>query len=638
MATNSRVLSKAEVRHEALKMLRDAKSIFIIYSAADLAIACDLRRRIIRVRRESEDDTVFLAAESLPVGEDVSPQFVRTKLSEADLAVVACGEQTSRSPFVIEEVEQTLAQRSAGRTNILPVILKTGVRLPQGLDFAVQAIHRAVLFPAIKWLRLAIAGTVSGLAIAALVLIRQNQITEIRRRLDLDDLTQHSPIDLGRVAALEALSGKAKTVFFSDGVRIIDQKLRMAATSSLRQEWFHPDPQRIAILTDPAEKIIWIGYESRIDAIDARNRQIVRSYDLTKLKAEYFQPELIREGQVEAVKPDGRNVCKLLLLKRDSRVRGILAEVEYERFAKPDAGWKDPGQGHEREVLVLELNNRFPRSAGLSVAYESVDGESPDGLDYGTEWEEYHDKTLEVEETLSKLSDAEEQKVRAAVGATDPEDRILLLARDPLGLGILVRVEIRRDKRMPADFKNVDGMRDYFAGIFTQDQGFRRAAALTRFHPRARFLALTEGRDPSTDIIPQYEPAAVFLKSGRAWIHDLPLRLTADFNPDEFRADSDRFAAVTNLVALRWLIDGSATCLQFTDGSVARCSADADGAFHRFLRPSGARGIDLSPDGGQLIVLHGDGRLDSWEMDAFGASGWRGPAGADPKLFVLATK
>jgi hypothetical protein len=77
---------------------------------------------------------------------------------------------THASIFVQEEVTQSLLQRSHGKTEVLPVILKSGVALPKGLDFAVQAIHYAVLFPSMRWIRAGMFGsmTVLGSAVAFL--------------------------------------------------------------------------------------------------------------------------------------------------------------------------------------------------------------------------------------------------------------------------------------------------------------------------------------------------------------------------------------------------------------------------------------------------------------------------------------
>jgi len=81
-----------------------------------------------------------------------------------------------RQPQSFDQIEMELLnsgirfvppERAAGRTQVLPVILKAGVLLPSGVDFAIQAIYIITLFPAIRRVRLAIAAVLAALAIAA---------------------------------------------------------------------------------------------------------------------------------------------------------------------------------------------------------------------------------------------------------------------------------------------------------------------------------------------------------------------------------------------------------------------------------------------------------------------------------------
>jgi TIR domain len=159
--------SSTKPRESAQALIRAATDIVMLYSSTDLRMAADLRRRIIRLRRDRSGEHVFLAADSLTPAKPVSPELIRARIAGADLVVVACGAQTPKSRFVQEEVRLALEQRSEGRTEILPIILKAGVPLPTGLDFAVQAIHRAVLFPSIRWVPIVTAAVLILLAITA---------------------------------------------------------------------------------------------------------------------------------------------------------------------------------------------------------------------------------------------------------------------------------------------------------------------------------------------------------------------------------------------------------------------------------------------------------------------------------------
>src|SRR5229473_1489074 len=160
---------KNAVREQAIGRIRTAKRIFIAYESPDLSRVRDLRSRILKLRQRSAANTVFMASDSLPIGGDVSPEQITTQLSRADLFVIACGPTTANSSWVHQEVQQALEQRRKGKTVILPVILKPGVRLPPGIDFEIHAIHLTTLFPAIKWVRIAaVAAIAASLGLAAL--------------------------------------------------------------------------------------------------------------------------------------------------------------------------------------------------------------------------------------------------------------------------------------------------------------------------------------------------------------------------------------------------------------------------------------------------------------------------------------
>lgn len=116
-STHPSPIAASEVRLQAVCLLRGARRIFVIYSTADLAAACDLRKRIVRLRgKNCRSEDVFLAAQSLPVGKDVTPEVIRAELAAADLAVVVCGTKTPET-FVADEVRQALRQRSRPNQN-----------------------------------------------------------------------------------------------------------------------------------------------------------------------------------------------------------------------------------------------------------------------------------------------------------------------------------------------------------------------------------------------------------------------------------------------------------------------------------------------------------------------------------------
>lgn len=171
-------------RAQAQALLRRANYIFIAYTSSDLGSARQLRNRIVRMRRSASASTVFMASDasdSLPVGQAVDPPRIQAELQRADLFVLACGSLTPQSPWVMTEIQQALSQRAEGRTQILPVIMKAGVTLPQGIDFTIQAIHFSTLFPAIRRLRVAVVTALVG-ALAATAVFASIAIEEARER------------------------------------------------------------------------------------------------------------------------------------------------------------------------------------------------------------------------------------------------------------------------------------------------------------------------------------------------------------------------------------------------------------------------------------------------------------------------
>lgn len=78
-----------------------------------------------------------------------------------------------------------------------------------------------------------------------------------------------------------------------------------------------------------------------------------------------------------------------------------------------------------------------------------------------------------IEKVLASLSNADLEVVRVATGATDADDRVFRVARDPFGLGAVIGVEIRADKQYGRDAQNVESRRDYTVGVLTAKEGFR---------------------------------------------------------------------------------------------------------------------------------------------------------------------
>lgn len=119
--------------------------------------------------------------DSLPPAASVSPASIDTVLKESDLLIVLCGDDTARRPEVNRELAIALKLRVEGRLSILPIIIKHGVRLPDGLDYEIQGVFLKVLFPEIViWPLAALTAVVTLLAVAG-TFLRDGKINEIDR-------------------------------------------------------------------------------------------------------------------------------------------------------------------------------------------------------------------------------------------------------------------------------------------------------------------------------------------------------------------------------------------------------------------------------------------------------------------------
>src|SRR5262245_1153228 len=169
-------------RSEALALLRNAQRIFIAYSHSDLRTAHRFRKRLVRLRRDRNPDTVFLDQDSLQPGTNVSPTDIDRRLEEADLFVVLCGKDTAGSEHVAHEIRTAMARRDAGALTVLPIILGRRARLPAALDFRVQAIFLSTLFPGILLARVLVGLLIVLLAVSGGIALHLRQQREMRER------------------------------------------------------------------------------------------------------------------------------------------------------------------------------------------------------------------------------------------------------------------------------------------------------------------------------------------------------------------------------------------------------------------------------------------------------------------------
>ncbi len=191
MAEEKQTPNPLTARESAVQRIRQADHIFIAYSHSDLRQAKNVQRRIVKLRNGLDPGTAFLDQLNLMPGEDVSPAVIDSKLRDADLMIVLCGPDTPQRTEVQRELELGVELRNQGVLTILPIILKTGVRLPSRIDYSIQAIQLTTLFPEILWIRI-VATTLMLAAVltAAVFGWRSNDDRQLARRVNYGALLQ----------------------------------------------------------------------------------------------------------------------------------------------------------------------------------------------------------------------------------------------------------------------------------------------------------------------------------------------------------------------------------------------------------------------------------------------------------------
>jgi WD40 repeat protein len=191
MAEEKQTRKALTTRESAVQNIRRARHIFITYSHSDLRQAKNIQRRIVKLRRELDPETVFVDQMNLLPGEDISPAVIDSKLRGSDLMIVLCGPDTPQRTEVQRELELGAKLRKQGVLTILPIILKTGVRLPSLIDYSIQAIQLTTLFPEILWVRFSVTAlTLAALLVATIFAWRSNNDRLLAQRVNYAALVQ----------------------------------------------------------------------------------------------------------------------------------------------------------------------------------------------------------------------------------------------------------------------------------------------------------------------------------------------------------------------------------------------------------------------------------------------------------------
>jgi WD40 repeat protein len=323
MPTEKQAREPIRMRGAATQRICQARRIFIAYSHSDLRQAKDVHRRIVKLRKGLDPETVFLDQLNLRPGEDVSPAVIDAKLRDADLMVVLCGPDTPQRAEVQRELELGVQLRNQGVLTILPIILKTGVRLPAPINYSIQAIQLTTLFPEILWIRIGVAAlTIGAILFAAIFAWRSSQDRQLAERVKYGSLIQRlaeqvdqelspdnrnrnperalllarqaydflSRADSGHRAEVELALRKALAPF--PPLRLLHQD---SSASSIVDMRFSPDGLHLAAIVEPRLLLFTDQPSAQPAAFEAKGR----------LKAARFSPD----GKIIAAVSQSGELC-----------------------------------------------------------------------------------------------------------------------------------------------------------------------------------------------------------------------------------------------------------------------------------------------------------------------------------------
>jgi hypothetical protein len=674
-------------RKAAIEMLRNANEVFVAYSSQDLDTARDVRRRILALRTNKAQESVFLAAESLPAGEPVSPELVENALRSAHLFVVLCGRTTSHSLWVAREVEIALSMQSNG-FEILPVILKSGVQLPKGLDFAIQGIHIEHLFPRLFWrrvMKVVVAMLLVVLTSSAIYLEygRRRELSrgEIQRWLDIDATKDASPIDVGRTCDIDRLNQIAVRFQLVDLKSKLEGLRRRVIEPTKRRDILPPDINRHVVETSPFDNVVWIGYPDKLESYRPDGSR-VHLLDFSSIEPmapwEKEHPLAIKGGK--------QRLPHLIAVEFEPRIGGVSAEVEYdgpshqpkgELLEKDNLGrWTVPSTGEwiegvERELLRLNSAGSLT-SMGLTQRLVWVSSSNPLGEETGGSKAWYEVDTshgLSVRTTLGQPNHIQCQDVLSWSGGklydyahsppcADNLITITTIAFDPEAQHSLLEVAFPPDPEGRIQDLMKDS-RTHF--ILWQRLGLSslRTTSFYTYHPRAKYLYFEDEGGFKPEDFEQEEAeekirptltgiseegglyseqrtcpiAALSVKHSIALIcgelvslMDGSRRLVSSF----IKGQSAHSAWFKN--------DGRFLVVILNDGSIEVVLSSTGDIIHRCTRPSWARDMAVLPDGQAIWVLMANGAVVAWPLEEFAEDGWARSVGAKEQEETASTQ
>lgn len=641
-----------ETKQAAFSLLKNSQAIFIAYSHADLRAAKSLRGRFLKLRRGIDPASVFLDQDLLSPGSSVSPATIDAKIAAADLFVLVCGRTTPESIEVRRELDLALSKEPAGLV-ILPVILRPGLRLPQGVDYKIQGVFLWTLFPAILWTLLsAVATLVALLAVAVVSAAAALRSEEMRKHaerlraqervtseLNVDRLAPQVPTDSARRDRLLRLAADATSLGLAKEEAEALARASRLVTPDARIWAAESRGKPVGLAWSPAGDRLVIAFAGRVEVVEGSTGKVLHTVFLNALKVEL--PTNLGEQWRSWSDPKARIAMRAparltKVFDGSYPAKGVSFEVAYEDFGLARAAaevdrQQSPRQykgesfysnlesdRSEREIFALDVVSYALSSLGLSRQIEWAIQRNLANEENGRSWYESKD---------TGLSDPVPSWAESAIRNAYSKQQILslnLLAADPsTGRGL---VEVKLHPPVEGVFDGMELWEDVFA-VAVERERLTRVTPITSVHPEARYRYSQDApRRGSTQLFvdrpPVLQPAALG-SNGR-----ICLRENCYYRPPLLASQlaSHRFAQVAleweKVAGYRLASSGDRLIVHFSDRSVGLYDLKARELVHKFLLPPGATSLDVSHDGRLVSVLLDGGQVECWLLASFNAQGW----------------
>jgi ankyrin repeat protein len=422
---------------------------------------------------------------------------------------------------------------------------------------------------------------------------------------------------ISRARKLAAETGDARFDADASGYKKTEEELTHRASC------LPPQPAR-ATLFRPDQKRLWAGFSASGRKFGVVYTDRIEVYETNNYGR---SPRVLMMDKLPARMP-----AHIVRARRDASRERLLFEVEYTHYARPvDAKEvkgsngdfyklnfeenREPVYGSEREILSWTLDETPPTSEGFSIRLRETSRTDPTGdADCGSLHlpEDGNTSLGRAASPPNKFGKFIKQKLNLSDSKKTPSSVLPIVHSADGKQGIyMVQAIINIDKDEDPIFHIFPAL-SYGSNVLPLDKGVIWAKD-------GNHLCDSEtGEFPATDVKPNYAPAALDFAHGVAVLRGLLLRIKDDkvVSSSQIKLDWDnvRQVGITD--------GGEAVIVYFKDGGVALYDVEDATLRHRFLPVADARVTTVTPDGKQVILLRGDGRLESWSLSAFGVNGW----------------